>query len=282
MKWHALRYSAWAVVGCLVFQQSLFAQQALAHVRAVRLSYVSGTVALRRPGSTEWAKARVNTPIQEGFALSTSAGSFAEVEFENGSTARLGELSKVDFSQLALDAQGNKLNCLSFVQGYATFHFTPENHDAYSVKIADTTLTPSGKSRFRTDFNQGRLRVEVFNGSIAVAAPSGSVKLGKKKVLEYNTGTTEEALNIQRGLVKDSWDKWTEARDTQAQLAQRRRAVPGRGPLGDCRDRDLNAFGDGKNGVGFDSHFSLAPGHSTCYGGAISRTAWATRSPSDK
>ena len=41
----------------------------------------------------------MNTPIQEGFALSTWPNSFAEVEFENGSTARLGELSKVDFTQ---------------------------------------------------------------------------------------------------------------------------------------------------------------------------------------
>lgn len=239
MKCDALRHSFWAVVAGLLFLPALlFAQPALSHVRIVRLSYVSGTVALKRPGSTEWAKALVNTPVQEGFELSTSADSFAEVEFENGSTARLGELSKVDFSQLALDAEGNKLNCLTFEQGYATFHFMPEHHDAYSVKIADATLTPSGKSEFRTDFSQDRLRVEVFNGSVEVVAPAGSAKLGKDKVLEYSTGTTEEAFNIQQGFTKDSWDKWTEARDTQGQLALRDQAVPTRGPLYGWSDLD--------------------------------------------
>ena len=44
---------------------------------------------LKRPGSAEQEQAMVNTPIQEGFELSTSSGSYAEVEFENGSTARI-------------------------------------------------------------------------------------------------------------------------------------------------------------------------------------------------
>lgn len=243
MKSHTLRHNLSVVVAGLLFLPAwAFAQQAVSHVRVVRLSYVSGTVALRRPGSTEWVKALVNTPIQEGFELSTSAGSYAEVEFENGSTARLGELSKVDFSQLALDAEGNKLNHLTFEQGYATFHFVPEHQDAYSVKVADATLTPSGKSEFRTDLRQGQIRVEVFNGSVAVVAPSGSAKLGKDGVLEYNPGTTEEAFNIRQGIDKDSWDKWVDARDTQAQLALRDQAVSARGLRYGWSD--LNTYGE--------------------------------------
>jgi hypothetical protein len=243
MKSDTFRHSVLlTVAGLLVLPTLGFAQQALSHVRVVRLSFVNGTVTLKRPGSTEWAKGLVNTPIQEGFELSTSANSYAEVEFENGSTARLGELSKVDFSQLALDAEGNKLNHLAFEQGYATFHFMPEHQDAYSVRVADATLTPSGKSEFRTDLRQGRIRVEVFNGSVAVVAPSGSVKLGKENVLEYNTGTTEEAFNIQHGIDKDSWDKWVDARDTQAQLALRDQAVSARGLRYGWSD--LNTYGE--------------------------------------
>ncbi len=161
----------------------------------------------------------VNTPIQEGSEILTLAASFAEVEFENGSTARLGQVSHLAFDQLALDAEGYKLNRMTFEQGCATFHFLPEKHDAYSVKIAGATLTPSGKSRFRTDLNKGHARVEVFNGSVEIAGPSGSAKLGKDKVLEYNTGTTEVAFNTKRGIAKDSWDRWTEARDSQAHAA---------------------------------------------------------------
>src|SRR5579863_4769029 len=141
-----------AVAGILALSTMLFGQQRVAsHVRVVRLSYVSGTVGVKRPASTEWAKAQTNTPVQEGFEISTSAHSYAEVEFENGSTARLGESSKANFDQLALDEDGNKLNRLSFELGYATFHLLPQRHDVYSVKLAATTLTPNGKTEFRTD-----------------------------------------------------------------------------------------------------------------------------------
>jgi hypothetical protein len=219
-----------------------FAQKGLSHVRVVRLSYVSGTVAVKRPASTEWAKALVNTPVQEGFEISTSAHSYAEVEFENGSTVRLGELSKVNFDQLAIDENGSKLNRVNFEQGYATFHILPEHHDAYSVKIAETTLTPSGKSEFRTDWDRGRARVEVFSGSVAIAAPAKNVKLGKDKVLQFDPSSAEVALNTTEGITKDTWDKWTSDRDTQTELALNDQAVGAHGPAYGWSD--LDAYGE--------------------------------------
>jgi hypothetical protein len=230
------------VVGMLILPTILLAQKGLSHVRVVRLSYVNGTAGVKRPGSTEWAKALVNTPIQEGFELSTSANSYAEVEFENGSTVRLGELSKVNFDQLAMDESGNKLNRLTFEQGYATFHILPEHHDAYSVKIAQTTVAPNGKSEFRTDLEHGRERVEVFAGSVEVATSSNTVKLGKDKVLEFDPEATEVATNAKQGIVKDSWDKWTSERDTQAQLSLADQAVGAQGPMYGWSD--LNAYGE--------------------------------------
>src|ERR1700687_1401146 len=80
--------------------------------RVVRLSFVEGAVTLQRPDVPEWASAAVNTPIQEGFKLSPDEKSFAEVEFENGSTARLGQLTRVDFAQLGLTSTGGKVNGL--------------------------------------------------------------------------------------------------------------------------------------------------------------------------
>jgi hypothetical protein len=195
------------VAGLFLLPITLVGQQPISHARVVRLSYVSGTVGVKRPDAAEWSEALVNAPIQEGFEISTSADSFAEVEFENGSTARLGELSQLTFDQLALDAEGDKLNRMTFEQGYATLHFLPQNHDAYSVKIADATLTPRGKSLFRTDLKKGHVRVEAFKGSVRIVARSGAAKLGKDEILEYNTGTTEVAFNTRQGIVKDSWDK---------------------------------------------------------------------------
>jgi len=230
------------------YQPSADEAVAKSHARVVRLSYVGGTVMVKRPGSAEEEPAMVNVPIQEGFELSTSGGSYAEVEFENGSTARIGELSKLLFHQLALDADGNKLNGMTFEQGYATFHFLPEHNvppsahrdgtihfqptdiDVYRVKIADATVTADGKCEFRTDLDQDRYRVEVFNGSVDVATPTLSSKLGEGKILEDKSGGTELAFNTRKGIVKDTWDQWTEARDKQVQLTEKDESVHPTGP----------------------------------------------------
>ena len=235
----------------MVYQPSDNAEVAKSHARVVRLSYVSGTVMVKRPGSAEEEPALLNTPLQEGFELSTSGGSYAEVEFENGSTARLGELSKLLFHQLALDANGNKLNGMTFEQGYATFHFVPEHnlpssasrqakdgtlyfqptrYDVYHVKMADTTVTANGKCEFRTDRDQDRYRVEVFTGLVDVVTPAQSSQLGEGKILEHKSGGTELAFNIRKGIEQDAWDHWTEARDKQVQLTEKTEIVSPMGP----------------------------------------------------
>ncbi len=242
MKPRQLSRIVWRVLtGILFLPVSLVAQNNLSHVRVVRLSYASGTVGVKRPRSTEWVKATVNTPIQEGFALSTSSNSFAEVEFENGSTARLGELSEVDFTQLAMDSAGNKINHLVFEGGYATFRFLPEHKDVYTVKAVDVTVSPHTKSEFRTELETDQLRVEVFNGSVEIVAPSGSTRLGRDEALTFNT-RTKVASNIQHGYQKDEWDKWVESRDTQALLAQKDSAVGLKGSLYGWSD--LDTYGD--------------------------------------
>ena len=247
----------------LEYHPSDDAEVAKSHARVVRLSYVSGTVMAKRPGLAEEEKVMLNTPVQEGFELSTSAGSYAEVEFENGSTARIGERSKLLFHQLALDANGNKLNGMTSEQGYATFHFVPERNspsstkkkgddgvvyflpassDVYHVKVADATVTADGKCEFRTDVDQDRFRVEVFNGSVDVATSTLSSKLGEGKILENKSGGTELAFNTQKGIEKDAWDHWTEARDKQVLLTEKDEPVHPNGPSYGWSD--LNTFGE--------------------------------------
>jgi hypothetical protein len=45
------------------------------HARVVRLSFVEGEVTVQRPDVQAWAEAPVNTPLQEGFKLSTGENS---------------------------------------------------------------------------------------------------------------------------------------------------------------------------------------------------------------
>jgi ferric-dicitrate binding protein FerR (iron transport regulator) len=186
----------------------------VSHARVVSLSLVSGTVLARRPGSTKWAGATVDTPIEEGVSIATAKHSFAEVQFENGSTVRLGELSRVDFTQLALAPHSGHINRLTLVIGFATLHVMPKRHDEYILNASGTRLTPQGKAEFRTDLSHAHLRVEVMSGHIQAADSSQSERLGKNNVLACDD-TGSGAFQVTDSIQMDEWDKWVQARDQQ-------------------------------------------------------------------
>src|SRR5208283_5740874 len=113
--------------------------QTNSHARIVRLSFVEGHVTVQRPDVETWAEVPVNTPLQEGFKLSTGEGSFAEIQFENGGTIRLGQFAMLDFTTLELAPDGGKINRVDLQQGYATFYPLP-SHLEESLQVG----TPYG------------------------------------------------------------------------------------------------------------------------------------------
>src|SRR5262249_28331791 len=74
------------------------------HARIIRLSLVQGDVRVTRDFKGDslasqnaiWEVGELNLPIRQGYALSTDRGR-AEVEFENGAMAFLGENSVIEF-----------------------------------------------------------------------------------------------------------------------------------------------------------------------------------------
>jgi Family of unknown function (DUF6600)/FecR protein len=205
---------------------SLAWAQEYSHARIVRLSFVEGTVTMLRPSSPEWAEASVNTPLEEGFKLATAQDSFAEVEFENTSTARVGQFSELDFNQLALAPSGGKVNHLELRQGYATFDFIPEDDDDYQVTAGTATVTLGKEkpTRFRVDLEGDNVRVEVFKGGVEVASPFGTERVAKNDVFEMRPGA-DQPTSVTRGITKDAWDEWVDVRAEQAQTARRRSPV---------------------------------------------------------
>jgi Family of unknown function (DUF6600)/FecR protein len=190
------------------------ADQEYSHARIVRLSFVEGTVTVLRPGAPDWANASVNTPIEEGFQLSTDKDSFAEVQFENGSTARVGELSLLKFDQLGLAESGDSLNRLALAHGYGTFSVVPEHVGVFEVTSSNNTFKPQGKAEFRVDLDQDKIRVEVFKGSVDVNGPEVSTTLARKTALEITPGA-DQPYTISQNIQRDDWDDWVAQRDQQ-------------------------------------------------------------------
>jgi hypothetical protein len=190
-----------------------------ARARIVRLSFVEGDVTVQRPDVQTWAEAPVNTPLQEGFKLSTGESSFAEIQFENGGAIRLGQLALLDFTELELAADGGKINHVELRQGYATFHPLPSTGtDSLQVGTPYATLIAQGAARFRVDLDEGLERVEVFRGTVEVQSNLGGTTLDQDSVLVMQPGTTEPTT-VSQGITRDDWDQWVDDREARMELA---------------------------------------------------------------
>lgn len=216
------------VVQTLYFAPSLFANQehnhgpsshnGVSHARIVSLSVVEGTVLERRPGTPKWELATLDAPVQEGWSVATGRDSHAEVQFENGSTLRIGELSRVDFTKMALAPHKGRVSHMILAFGLATLHVIPRRHDEFVLQASAATLVPRGGSEFRTDLDHGRVRVEVFHGSVRMADASVTDKFGKSQVVVCDYSVPSGAIQIAGPVRMDDWDRWVKSRDDLATL----------------------------------------------------------------
>ena len=192
--------------------------QGTSDARIVRLSFVEGNVTVARPDVQAWAEAPVNTPLQAGFKLSTGENSYAEIQFENGGTIRLGQLGLLKLTELALASDGGKINHVDLRQGYATFH-PLASHLRESLKVGTPhgTLSAHGGTQFRVDLDQGMERVEVMDGKVEVESDLGDSSLEKDSVLIMQPGAADPSA-VSQGITKDDWDQWVEDRENQATL----------------------------------------------------------------
>src|SRR5690348_3821441 len=87
----------------------------LSYARIVRLSVVTGDVQVSRPAHPAWEAASINMPVMQGMAIGTNDG-FAEVQFEDGTTAWIAPNTMVQFTELAL-ADGGRITKLTLGQG---------------------------------------------------------------------------------------------------------------------------------------------------------------------
>ena len=189
----------------------------LAHARVVSLSLVEGAVIVRQPGSHKWNRATLDLSLEEGASIATARNSFAEVQFENGSTLRVGELSRVDFTQMALGPRGGRVDHVKLAFGQATANVAPAHRDDYLLTVGNAAFRPHGKTEFRADLRGSLLRVEVFLGRLEAEDSNQSVRLEKTQVLASDAGLSGP-FQITSPIHTDAWDEWVRGRDEQAAL----------------------------------------------------------------
>jgi uncharacterized membrane protein YgcG len=182
--------------------------------RAVRLSYVDGQVTLAQGGQVLAQQAVANTPLLEGMQLTTSDSGKAEIQFEDGSVARLSPDSSITLQVL----QGSGTTAVAQLVlngGLAYFEFQGGGQAGQmSVLFGDAQLTTSGFTVLRVGMDNPPGEVAVFSGNAHLDSANGavSVDLHGGESLALN-GATPANYQLAESIQPDSWDAWNSDRD---------------------------------------------------------------------
>lgn len=181
--------------------------------RAVRLSNVEGRVQLIQGDQVLADPALANTPLFEGAQIVTMDDGRAEVEFEEGSVARLSPNSSFTLSVLRHD-DGIAGTEITMETGLGYFELQAGVQPGHiQVKFGDSVVTSSGYTILRINLDNAPGELAVFSGN-AHLDRDGSLSLdmhgGESVVLNAeNPGQ----YNLAESIEPDSWDTWNSDRD---------------------------------------------------------------------
>jgi hypothetical protein len=191
--------------------------------RAVRLSSVEGEVQLAQGNQVLASQALANTPLFEGTQISTSEDGRAEIQFEDGSVARVSPNSSLTLATLG--QQGTTLDTdLVLNRGLGYFEIQGDSQTVrIKVHFGNNVATASGFTVMRINLDDPPGEVAVFSGnahveggaSLAIEAHGGeSVKINGPDSGNYTMSETIEP---------DSWDAWNSDRDQVLTAAEANR-----------------------------------------------------------
>ena len=168
-------------VSCLLAPTFVWADS---QARIVRLSYLEGNVQLDRGDGNGYIRAFLNMPLIEGANLWTKEDGRAEVEFEDGSTARLIPNTIISFTELRLRNDGSKLTTIALTDGLGYFDIKQHDDDTFRVTAGGREISLEKSSNFRVIHSARQdpfeLRVAVFKGELRFIGADGQ-RVGIRK-----------------------------------------------------------------------------------------------------
>jgi hypothetical protein len=215
------RWGAW-VLGMAVL---VVGSQALAPVlraddagpgqaaRAVRLSSVDGQVQLSKDSQTIADAAVANTPLFEGTRVATGDDGRAEIQFEDGSVARLSPNSSLTLTVLR-GAGSNGEAQISLEGGLGYFELQGGSlSGTIKVCFGDSVATASG-------FTVMRVNLDTPPGELAVFSGNAHLERGSAVAVDMHGGeslalsaTDVSRYTLNETIEPDSWDSWNSDRD---------------------------------------------------------------------
>ncbi|HTZ90352.1 MAG TPA: FecR family protein [Alloacidobacterium sp.] len=215
------------------------------NVRAVRISDVEGTVQVVDDNGVVFDQAHINMPVTQGMRLKTGGDGRVEIQFEDGSVARITPNSAIGFDQLQRTGEGDTVTQLQAVAGLTYYEFNNRG-GKYSVRFGPYTVSATKSSIFRVSVDQNPAQVAVMRGAVHIDTGND----GGVDVLTSQTATLDlkdpASYDLAQSITADSWDQWNSDRD-QLLSQMGSRATTARAMSGSPDDpgwNDLDYYGN--------------------------------------
>ncbi len=192
---------------------AVYAQDSGQPARAIRLSYVDGKVQLSQDNQTVTDQAVMNTPLLEGMTLTTADDGRAEIQFEDGSVARISPDSSLTLK--VLRGQGSSADAeMDLNSGLAYFELQDSGQAGQiRVRFGDSVVTGSGFTVLRVKDDTPPGELAVFSGNAHLVRSGGlglEVHGGESATL---SNTDPNGYELAESITPDSWDQWNSDRD---------------------------------------------------------------------
>ncbi len=206
-----------------------------------RLSFVQGDVKIASSGGTGFDQAVVNMPLVAGSSLQTGADGQAEVEFDDGSVARLTPNSSLALNHLGQDGVQMQQN-----SGLAYYELNVgQGHPPFHVQFPAAEAEPTGNAIFRLGLDSVP-ELSVESGAVQVTGNGiPATAVSENQSIRFEPGNSAP-YTIADSIDPDSWDQWNKDRDQaiSQEAAQQTSARDDSGNPGDENWNDLDYYGN--------------------------------------
>jgi FecR protein len=227
------------------------------NVRAVRLSDVEGKVQIFNGADPAFNQAQVNMPVVEGMRLVTAEDGRVEIQFEDGSVARITPNSSLTLAQLHRSPDGSTITTIDASTGL-TYYELNGRSGQYSVRFGPNTVTPTDSAIFRVNLDGNPADLAVTHGTVHVSDGQNlAVDVRTNHSIRFDTQTPGQYQLVQ-SVAADTWDQWNSDRD-QALATLEENATTARASTGNPDDpgwSDLDYYGDWYNVPGYGMAWS--------------------------
>lgn len=178
----------------------------------MRLSAVVGSVKVLEGGQVAFQQAEMNMPIVEGMKLVTSQDGRAEVQFEDGSVARVTPNSSITLTQLSRDDAGGAVTTIQADSGL-TYYELNGRAGQYTVQFGQDKITPLDASIFRLDLDHPSAELAVMHGSVHVNDDENlAMDVHTDQSVQFDAQNADEYQLVQ-SVAANTWDQWNSDRD---------------------------------------------------------------------